>query len=96
MSQIENSSIRARQSRIMNEEFHDLHPSPWDIEYTEIREDIVAYIDPNNVETFLIELKFDNWKEAAKAEKLWDYMLRNCSVDCYRNNKTLFLRRLIF
>ncbi len=96
MSQITNSSIGPSQATQNNEDYYDLHPSPWDIEYTEIRNDIIAYIDPNNCETFLIELRYADWKSALKAEKLWKYMLRKTDVDVYRNRKLLFLRRLLF
>lgn len=96
MSQYNNSSIVPSQATENNEDYFDLHPNPWDIERVEVSENIIAYIDPSNTETFLIELKFDRWQKAIKAEKLWKYMLRNADVDIYRNRSRLFLRRLLF
>ncbi len=96
MSQYRNSSIQHSQATQNNEEYFDLHPSPWDVERCEIRNDIIAYIDPNNIDTFLIEIKFQDWKSCLQAQKLWEYMLRNGDVIVYRKRTKLFLRKLLF
>lgn len=96
MSQYKNDSTQPTYATVKNEEYYDLHPSPWDIEFVRITENIIAYIDHVNIETFLIEIRYDSWKEALKYEKLWVYMLRNSDVEIYRSRKKLFLRRLMF
>lgn len=96
MSQYRNHSIQPTKATIKNEEFYDMHPCPYDIEYAEIHNNITAYFDPNNPETFLIKIRFQDWQSAEKSERLWSFMLNNTDLDVYRMNKYLFLRRLLF
>ena len=96
MSEYRNSSPVSRATQFNNEEYFDLHPSPWEIEKYEITKNISIYLDINNPETFLIEIHYTSWHEAKYKEDIFRYMLRNVSLDLYRNRYKLFLRKLLF
>ena len=84
----------------MNEEFFDVHPRPYDVQYFELenlgRLKITLYIDHNNPETFLLKTWFSDWKEAERWLKVMTVQLQNTGIDVYRDRKYLFLRKLLF
>lgn len=97
MSKSENVSYNSIASRELNEEFFDIHPRPYDVEnYIFLNDIITLYIDYNNPETFLLKIRFSNWMTAKNARKLLQYALKNSDIDVYRNNRELFLRKLLF
>ena len=96
MSQDRNSSIARNQNKYLNEEFFDLHPNPWDVDVIELTESVRIFIDCNNPETFLVEIKFRHWTESKFKTAVISQKFRSSSVDVYRIGKSLFLRRLLF
>ncbi len=96
MSQNRNSSIASTQNKLRNEEFFDIHPSPWDVDVIEINESSRIFIDCNNPETFLVEIKFRHWTESKFKTAVLSQKFLNSDIDVYRIGKSLFLRRLLF
>jgi len=96
MSQNSNSSIASTQNKSRNEEFFDIHPSPWDIDVIEINEKLRIFIDTNNLETFLVEIKFLHWTESKYKTAVLQQKFKDTDVEVYRIGKSLFLRRLMF
>lgn len=97
MSQISITETIARHiARNFNEEFFDEHPYSFNIERFRISKWIVIFLDLQNPESFLIELRFDSWKEAKNYGKQIQHILENSKidVDLYRSINKLFLRRL--
>jgi hypothetical protein len=96
MSQDRNSPIARNHNKYLNEEFFDLHPSPWEVDMIELTESVRIFIDTNNPETFLAEIKFRHWTESKFKTAVLQQKFRSSSVDVYRIGKSLFLRRLLF
>jgi len=97
MSQNENVSFNSIASRELSEEYFDMHPNPWDVEtYSFLKDTITLYMDCKSPETFLLKIRFSNWMESKSACKLLQYVLKYSTIDVYRNNKELFLRKLLF
>lgn len=97
MSQKRNSSIARNHNKLLNEEFFDLHPNPWDVDVIEITEYVRIFIDCLNPETFLVEIKFQHWTESKFKTAVLTKKFRSYSdLDVYRIGKSLFLRRLLF
>jgi hypothetical protein len=85
---------------VLNEEFFDLHPQPWDVEKHCILETtsfrISLYLDVQNPDTFLVEILYQDWQSCKYKEAMLGKVLENSDVDVYRIRKKLFLRRLLF
>lgn len=97
MSRKQNFSTARYQAQMNNEEFFDLHPSPWDIEIYEPFQDIRIYYDPRNPETILIEIKFRYWERTNQAVVKLDSIFKSVDlIDVYAIGKKLFLRKLLF
>jgi hypothetical protein len=96
MSQNQNSPIARRQNQFLNEEYFDIHPRPYDIDILEINDKIRIFIDMNNYETFLVEIKFLHWTEAKYKTAIFSNKFQDSDIDVYRIGKSLFLRRLLF
>lgn len=94
MSKYQHDSYGQVTNQYLNEEYFDLHPTPWDVETWEIREDLRIFYDHNNPETFLLEITFKHWKEAEFKRKVCLKIFKD--LDVYRINKKLFLRKLLF
>jgi hypothetical protein len=98
MSQISITETIARHiARNFNEEFFDEHPNSFNVERFRISNWIVIFLDLEMPETFLLELRFENWKEAQRYGKQIHHILKNSKidVDLYRSLDKLFLRRLL-
>lgn len=79
------------------EEFFDEHPFSFNVERFRISKNIVLFLDLQTINTFLIEINFDHFKEAIHYGKQIDYILKesNSQIDLFRVRNKLFLRRLL-
>lgn len=97
MSQYRNNSISAIANQELNQEFFDLSPRPWDVDVIELIDDTLRiFIDWNNPETFLIEIKFQHWTKAKYKHAVISRQFEYSNVDVYRIGKSLFIRKLLF
>lgn len=98
MSQLKvNDSIQRHITRLLTEEFFDEHPSSFNIERIRLSKNIILFIDTQIPDTFLIRMNYDNWKEANRYAKLYQYIIRdaNLQIDVLRDRELLFLRKLL-
>ena len=97
MSQFKNVLSDRQTAQYLNEEFFDLHPRPYDVEYFQFENDrITLYLDKRNTETWLVKIRFTNWQKAEQVSNRLSRIFDNTEIDCYRNHKYLFLRKMLF